>query len=230
MTGDPAFLTLLQFSDGLFPAGGFAHSFGLETYVQDGRIRDRRDLETFIAAHLDGSAGPADAAAAAIAVGLARGEDSRAWLALDARLDAMKTVPEFRAASRQMGRQTLRIAAGLGEDPFLARLARAVDDEQAAAHHATVFGAAVGRGGADPERAAAAYLYATAALLVGAGLRLIALGQLDGQRVLAGMRGRIERLAAAAVTATADDLWSFNPALEIAGIRHASLDMRLFRS
>ena len=25
-------LTLLQFGDGLFPAGGFAHSFGLETY------------------------------------------------------------------------------------------------------------------------------------------------------------------------------------------------------
>jgi urease accessory protein len=230
MTGDPAFLTLLQFSDGLFPVGGFAHSFGLETYVQDGRVRDRCDLETFIAAHLDGSAGPADAAAAAIAVGLARRDDPRAWLVLDARLDAMKTVPEFRAASRQMGRQALRIAAGLGDDPFLARLARAVDDEQAAAHHATVFGASVGRGGADAEQAATAYLYATVALLVGAGLRLIALGQLDGQRVLAGMRGRIERLAAAAATATPDDLWSFNPALEIAGIRHASLDMRLFRS
>jgi urease accessory protein len=230
MTVDPAFLTLLQFSDGLFPAGGFAHSFGLETYVQDGRVRDRRDLERFIAAHLDGSAGPADAAAAAIAVGLARRDDPRAWLALDARLDAMKTVPEFRAGSRQMGRQALRIAAGLGDDPFLARLARAVDDEQAAAHHATVFGASAGRSGADPEQAAAAYLYATAALLVGAGLRLIALGQLDGQRVLAGMRGRIERLAAAAAIATPDDLWSFNPALEIAGIRHASLDMRLFRS
>jgi len=48
--------------------------------------------------------------------------------------------------------------------------------------------------------------------------------------VLAAMRGRIERLAAAAATATADDLWSFNPALEIAGIRHATLEMRLFRS
>jgi urease accessory protein len=230
MTGDRAFLTLLQFSDGLFPAGGFAHSFGLETYVQDGRVRDRRDLETFVAAHLDGSAGPADAAAAAIAVGIARRDEPREWLALDARLDAMKTVPEFRAASRQMGRQALRVAAGLGDDLFLAHLARAVEGEQAAAHHATVFGAAVGRGGADPERAAAAYLYATAALLVGAGLRLIALGQLDGQRVLAAMRGRIERLAAAAATATADDLWSFSPALEIAGIRHATLEMRLFRS
>jgi len=230
MTGDTAFLTLLQFSDGLFPAGGFAHSFGLETYVQDGRVRDRRDLEKFIAAHLDGSAGPADAAAAAIAVKIARRDEPREWLALDARLDAMKTVPEFRAASRQMGRQALRVAAALGDDPFLARLARAVDEERTAAHHATVFGAAVGRGGADPERAAAAYLYATVALLVGAGLRLIALGQLEGQRVLAAMRGRIERLAAAAATATADDLWSFNPALEIAGIRHATLEMRLFRS
>jgi urease accessory protein len=230
MTGDPALLTLLQFSDGLFPAGGFAHSFGLETYVQDGRVRDRHDLEQFIAAHLEGSAGPADAAAVAIAVGSARRSDPPDWIALDARLDSMKTVPEFRAASRQMGRQTLRIAAGLGADPFLACLARAADGDQVAAHHATVFGAAVGRGGAEPERAAAAYLYSTAALLVGAGLRLIALGQLDGQRVLAAMRGRIERLAATAATAVPDDLWSFSPALELAGIRHASLDMRLFRS
>jgi urease accessory protein len=230
MTADPSLLSLLQFADGLFPAGGFAHSFGLETYVQDGRVRDRRDLEAFVSAHLEGSAGPADAAAAAIAVAVAQRGDAEEWIGLDARLDAMKTVPEFRAASRQMGRQTLRIAAGLGADPFLARLARAVDEGRAAAHHAAVFGAAVGRGGAHPERAAAAYLYSTAALLVGAGLRLIALGQLDGQRVLAAMRGRIERLAATAATATPDDLWSFTPALELAGICHATLDMRLFRS
>jgi urease accessory protein len=230
MTGDPALLTLLQFADGLFPAGGFAHSFGLETYVQDGLVSGRRDLEMFVVAHLEGSAGPADAAAGAIAVRVARRNDPEEWIALDARLDAMKTVPEFRMASRQMGRQTLRIAAGVGDDPFLAELTHAVDGGRAAAHHATVFGAAVGRGGADPEGAAAAYLYATAALLVGAGLRLIKLGQLDGQRVLAAMRSRIARLAASAAAASVDDLWSFNPALEIAGIRHAALDPRLFRS
>src|SRR5256712_12144869 len=155
MTGDPALLTLLQFADGLFPAGGFAHSFGLETYVQDGRVRDRQGLEAFIAAHLEGSAGPADAAAAAIAVRLSACADTEGWIALDARLDAMKSIPEFRTASRQMGRQALRIASSLGDDPFLARLARSVDEELAASHHATVFGAAVGRGGAEPERAAA---------------------------------------------------------------------------
>src|SRR5205823_12787178 len=45
---DPAFLALLQLADGLFPAGGFVHSFGLETYVQEGRVVDAAGLEAFV--------------------------------------------------------------------------------------------------------------------------------------------------------------------------------------
>jgi urease accessory protein len=230
MTTDPAYLALLQFADGLFPAGGFAHSFGLETYAQEGRVKDRAGLEEFVTAHLEGSAGPCDAVAVALAARLAADGDVAAAVALDERLDAMKCVPEFRAASRQMGRQTLRVAAGLAADPFLLELQRAVDEGFAPGHHAVAFGGALGRSGADAERAAAAYLYSTAALLVGAGLRLIALGQIDGQRILAAQRSRVERLAALAATRTLEDMWSFNPGLELAGLRHAALDMRLFRS
>jgi urease accessory protein len=222
-------LALLQLGDGLFPAGGFAHSFGLETYAQEGRVRDRVGLEAFVGAHLEGAAGPGDAVAVAVAARLAAAGDVAAWCELDARLEAMKTVPEFRAASRQMGRQTARVAAALGDDVVLAAIARAID-ELTPGHHAAVFGAAAGRLGADPEAAAAAYLYSTAALLVGAGLRLLPLGQLDGQRVLAVVRPRIALLAAQAALATADDMWTFTPALELAGLRHARLEMRLFRS
>jgi len=230
MSALDALLTLLQLGDGLFPAGGFAHSFGLETYAQEGRVRDRVGLEAFVTAHLDGAAGPGDAVAVAVATGLAADGDIAAWCELDARLDAMKAVPEFRAASRQMGRQTARIAAALRDDPVLAAITRAIDDQLAVGHHASVFGAAAGRGGADAETAAAAYLYSTAALLVGAGLRLLPLGQLDGQRVLAGARPRIAKLAAAAARATEEDMWTFTPGLELAGLRHARLEMRLFRS
>jgi len=230
MATDAATLTLFQFADGLFPAGGFAHSFGLETYAQDGRVHDRTTLEAFVVAHLEGSAGPGDAVAVAAATRAAVAGDVDGALALDARLDAMKSVPEFRAASAQMGRQTLRVAASLGDDAFLAALNRAVDDGRTPGHHAVAFSAAVGRGGADAERGAAAYLYSTGALLVGAGLRLIAIGQVDGQRVLAAVRPRIARLAAAAAASSPDDMWSFTPALELAGIRHATLEMRLFRS
>src|SRR5881409_2977609 len=135
MTTD-ALLALLQLGDGLFPAGGFAHSFGLETYAQEGRVRDRAGLEAFVTAHLEGAAGPGDAVAVAIATRLATAGDLAAWCELDARVDAMKAVPEFRAASRQMGRQTARVAAALGDDAFLTGVARAIDERLAPGHQA----------------------------------------------------------------------------------------------
>jgi urease accessory protein len=223
-------LALLQFSDGLFPAGGFAHSLALETYVQDGRVRDAAGLEAFVVAHLEGSAGPADGVAVAVASRLGQRDDIRGLLELDQRLDVMKVVPEFRAASRQMGRQTLRVAAAIGEDPFLVDVERAADDGRSPGHHAVAFGAALGRSGVDAAPAVSAFLYSTAAMLAGAALRLMPLGQLEAQRLVARVRPRIDRLAWHAAAATADDMWSFAPALEIAGMRHAVLDGRLFRS
>ena len=243
MTDLVPLITLLQFADGLFPSGGFAHSFGLETYAQDGVVRDAAGLSAFVSTHLEGGAGPADAVAAARAARAGLAADLDACVELDQRLDAMKTVPEFRAASRQMGRQTARAAAAFGragvtysrvdatlEDAFAERLSAAVDDELTPGHHAVIFGAVTGRAGAPPEIAAAAYLHSTAALLVGAGLRLLPIGQLEGQRVLASMRETIARLARRAAAAGADDMWSFTPGLEIAGLRHAALEGRLFRS
>jgi urease accessory protein len=223
-------LALLQLSDGLFPAGAFAHSLGLETYVQSGLVKDRTGLEAFVGAHLHGSAGPSDAVAVALAVRAAAREDLRTCVELDARLDAMRVVPEFRAASRQMGRQTLRAASAWADDAWLQTLVARVDAGATPGHHAVVFGAVAGRAGVAAETAAAAFLYATASMLVNAALRLLPMGQLDGQRVLAGCRGRIAALARRAADTTVDDMWSFTPGLELAGLEHADLERRLFRS
>lgn len=223
-------LAVLQLADGLFPAGGFAHSFGLETYTQDGIVRDGVGVEAFLLAHLEGTGGPADAVAAACAARAAALEDLDGCLGLDARLDAMKYVPEFRAASLQMGRHTARAAVALSDDRFLGRFGGAVEAGTTPGHHAVVFGAVTGRHGADAETAAAAYLWSTSVLLVNAGLRLVPIGQVEGQRVLSAARPTIARLAAAAAASEPDDMWSFTPGLDIAGIRHASLEMRLFRS
>jgi urease accessory protein len=221
-------LALLQFSDGLFPAGGFAHSFGLETYAQAGVVRDGAGLGAFLVGLLEGSAGPADAVAVVHASRLAGGDDLSGVCGLDALLDAMKLVPEQRAASRQMGRQTLRVGVALGHDPLVAGLTRAVEDGVTPGHHAVAFGVVTGRAGVDAGAAAAAFLHATAALLINAGLRLLPVGQLEGQRLLASVRPRIARLARQALDA--DGPWSFTPGLEVAGILHATLPVRLFRS
>ena len=80
------------------------------------------------------------------------------------------------------------------------------------------------------EEMAGAYLYSTSAALVGAALRLMPLGQLAGQRILWNIRPLIAKLAEEVQGKTETDMWTFAPALEIAAMRHASLDARLFRS
>jgi urease accessory protein len=142
----------------------------------------------------------------------------------------MKVPSELRDASRQMGRQTLRVATHLPCHRLLAEFGKAVAEETAPGHHPIVFGMIGGTLGWDALEMAGAYLYSTSAALVGAALRLLPLGQLAGQHILWSVRPLIATLAEDAQDKHQEDLWSFAPALEIASLRHALLDARLFRS
>ncbi|MGB6843781.1 MAG: urease accessory protein UreF [Candidatus Acidiferrales bacterium] len=231
-------LSLLQFADGLFPAGAYAHSMGLETYAQDGRVKDEGSLGHFLRAHLEGSCAPSDGIAAVCAHRAAIAGNFAVCLELDEKLEAMKAASELRVASRQMGRQTLRVAREIArasareiaKDQLLDRLAAAVESGAAPGHHAIVFGI-VGGAMEWPARAmAAGFLYASSTALVGAALRLMPLGQTAGQRALASVQPLIARLAEEIENKNEEDMVSFAPALEIAAMRHETLDARLFRS
>jgi urease accessory protein len=224
------FLSLLQFTDGLFPAGAYAHSFGLEACVQVGEVHDAVGVEAFLRAYLEGCAGPTDSVALVCARRAAVNENLASCLALDEMLDAIKAPSELRDASRQMGRQTLRVATHLPCHPVLEEFAKAVAGEITPAHHPIVFGMIGGILGWDVLEMTGAYLYSTSAALVGASLRLLSLGQLAGQRIVWNVKPLIAMLAEEAQDKHEADMWSFAPALEIASMRHASLDARLFRS
>jgi urease accessory protein len=224
------FLSLLQFADGLFPAGAYAHSYGLEACVQSGEVLDAPGVGAFLRAYLEGCAAPTDAVALLCARRAAAKEDLASCLALDDALDAMKAASELREASRQMGRQTLRVATHLPCDPLLDEFAKAVTEEITPGHHPIVFGIIGGLLEWDTAEMAGAYLYSTSAALVGAALRLLPLGQLAGQNILWNARPLIAALAEDAQDKRVEDIWSFAPALEIASMHHARLDARLFRS
>lgn len=230
MPTDPRLLSLLHFADSAFPTGGYAHSFGLERYCQAGLVEDRGGLERFLLAQLEGSAGPCDATAAVGALRAAARGDLDACRRLDETVEAMKVVREFRAGSRQMGRQTLRVAAALTGDERLARYLEEVNGGRAPGHHAIAFGMTAGVLGWEAEAAATAFLYSTTALLVGAALRLLPMGQLEAQRVLWGLHPVIRRVASEAAARDPADLWSFTPGIDIQGILHERLESRLFRS
>src|SRR5262244_2455282 len=98
---DHRLLSLLHFADSAFPTGGYAHSFGLESYCQAGVVRDAEGVRKFLVAHLEGATGPCDAAAAAASVRAMNIGDMDQCRRLDDTLEAMKPVREFREASRQ---------------------------------------------------------------------------------------------------------------------------------
>ena len=232
-----SFLSLLQFCDGLFPSGSYAHSFGLETYAADGGIRDAKGVERFLLAYLQGSVAPTDATAALASRKAALSEGTAAverCVMIDRCLDALKAVSELRDASRQMGRQVLRVASSLGERFALrgltADLFRRVENAETPGHHAMAFGVVSAALGWQETEMTHAYLYSTCAGLAAAALRLLSLGQLAGQRILWSLAPCIGELAEEIQGKDIADMWSFAPALEIAAMRHATLDARLFRS
>jgi urease accessory protein len=234
------FLSLLQFADGLFPAGAYAHSFGLETYTQSGnesentnatkRIIDAAGVESFLRAYMEGSLAPTDAVALVCAWRAGKSGNLASCITLDETLDAMKTASELRDASRQMGRQTLRVANHFPCQPLLTEFGQAVAEDITPGHHPVVFGMIGAAMHWPSAEMTSAYLYSTSSALVGAALRLLPLGQIAGQRILWNMRPLIARLADEAQDKTQEDMWSFAPAIEIVSMRHATLEARLFRS
>jgi urease accessory protein len=221
---------VLQFADGLFPAGAYAHSFGLEAYVVHGLVFDADSVEQLLRAHLAGSAAPADAVAVVNALKASAAKDSERCIEIDARVDAMKPVAELRDASRQMGRQTARASDTLIEHPVVQEFARLAAADLTPCHHSVMFGIAGGAQQWSLYEAAAAYLYSSTAAIVGAALRLIPLGQLKGQRVIRNLMPLISALANDATAKGLEEMAGFAPGLEIASMKHAMMDARLFRS
>ncbi len=80
------------------------------------------------------------------------------------------------------------------------------------------------------EPALTAYLHAFASALVSAGVRLVPLGQTDGQRVVAALASEITAAVEAALTASIDEVGTAAPLLDWCSMRHETQYTRLFRS
>jgi urease accessory protein len=75
-----------------------------------------------------------------------------------------------------------------------------------------------------------AFLHGFAANLISAGVRLIPLGQTEGQRLTAALEDMIRAVAADALAASLDDLGTACPMIDLCAIAHETQYTRLFRS
>lgn len=223
-----ALLQGLRFVDSFFPSGGYAFSSGLEAAVQGGAVRDAEDARCYVTDLLRNGLGRREA----VAVGAAQGAGAvgvvQPALDADRELETMKTGRESRLASRQMGRHLMRVAGGPDSAPVLQAFLGWVEERKTPGHLPVSLGLTLGAWGWMKEDAIAAYLHQTSTGLVSAALKLLPIGQRQGQWLLESWLLLIADLSCEAASRTEMSAWV--PIQDIHAMRHASLTTRLFRS
>jgi urease accessory protein len=200
----------LLLADARFPAGGHAHSGGLEPAHTTGAVTDVASLELFLRGRLRTSgATAAGLAAAACTV-------NPDWDRLDAEADARTPSPAQRDASRRQGRALLRTARAAWPDGSW--------PSQPAPHHPIALGAAVAAAGCAPGEAARIAAYQSVAGSASAAVRLLGLDPIAVSAILARLAPEIDGLD------WHDLPFPSAPNLDLLAEFHITQEVRLFES
>ncbi len=207
-------LTLMQWLSPGFPVGAFAYSHGLEWVIDRGDLRDADALGLWLTDLIAQGGGRADAV-----------------LLCAAFRAAPDAVPMIDASARAFAASSERVleTAQQGE-----AFARTVDAIWGTDLGRLTYPVAVGRAARARDLALAdtveVYLHAFAANLISAAVRLVPLGQTDGQRLLAALAPLIRTTAAEAMDTPLNDLTSACFAADIAAMRHETQRSKVFRT
>lgn len=210
-----------------FPVGSFAYSHGLEKAVERGWIKNRATLEAWLHDLIAHGALSNDLIILAViwrAAHEQRWTDVASTAALAAALQP--SAERYLEATQQGASFIDQInAAWPHAAPFWADVA-----PDTVPTHAAAVGFATARHNIGLADTLDAYANAFIGTLTSAAIRLSIIGQTDAQRIAASLLPALLAKAAAAETATLDDLGSATWASDLASLQHETQQTRLFRS
>jgi len=223
----PALYRLMTWMSPAYPVGAFSYSGGLEWVVEAGDIHNADTLSGWLTTMIRHGSVFCDAAIFCHAHRAAASGDVSALAATAELAAAFIGSKERFLETTAQGQAFLQITRSAWPTPALDRLSAAWDGPLA---YPVVVATACAGHDIDVVSALQAFLHGVASNLVSAGVRLIPLGQTDGQRVLAALEAPIAQTAEQARATTIEDIGSATLRADIAGMRHETQYTRLFRS
>lgn len=229
-TPAPALLRLMAWLSPSFPVGAFSYSHGLEYAVEVGLLHDRASAIAWIESIVLLGSGRVDADLFLAAHRAALVEDQQALDEVAERADAWRGTPELALESSAQGQAFILAVDAAWPDPWWSHWRARLKQQSRLPAYAVVVAVASARAGIAAEDALAAFLHAFAANLVSAAVRLIPLGQSDGQRVIAALEPIVLTAVSAAQARPPEDFGGSLPLLEWCSMSHETQYTRLFRS
>lgn len=227
MKKDELFL-ILQLAGGTFPTGGFSQSWGLETYVFHKQVTDEDSFRKFLDASLETTLSGLEGPVLCRAYELASDGNLEGIGELDRQITAMKLTKESREGSLRMGKALLRIASEMTGDDILNSYY--IERRGEGSAFPVAFALIAVRLGLEKEDALSAFLFSAVSGLIQSGLKLIPLGNIQAQRILLDLYGKLGEAAEKALKTDLEDAFAFCPGLDIASMLHETLPTRLYMS
>ncbi len=220
----PALARLLHLVSPSLPVGAFTYSQGLEWAVEAGWVSDAGDAERWLTGELQGTLAYLDLPVASRMMAAVAADDRDALAAWTALLLAARETAELRAEERQRGRAMADLLRAWG-------LAGSTHWRDVLVQSQTAgFAFAAVRWEIPPADALGGLAFAWVENLVLATIKLVPLGQTDGQCMLARLAGQIPAVVDQALGLGDHAIGASSPALAIASAAHERQYTRLFRS
>jgi len=230
MITEQGFYRLMTWLSPSFPVGAFSYSHGIEFAVEGGLVSDRGTLTRWVDAIVLHGAGRNDATLFRAAWQSVTDDDPKALVWAAEMADVYRATSETALESTGQGRAFLEALTAVWPEPEITKWTKALAAMDRPPAYAVTVGVAAAVAKIPLRPALIAYLHALAANLVSAGVRLVPLGQTDGQLTLAALEATVHAAANQALSRPIDDFGTTAPMLDWASMKHETQYTRLFRS
>jgi urease accessory protein len=223
-------LRLLQLTDPTLPVGGYAHSAGLETYVQKGMVHNLSTAGEFVVQMLTRNIQYTDAAFVSLAYDSAQKNNLQSLLQLDEECTAVKLPKEIRQASQKLGLRLMKIFQPLCGSSLAEAYKKEMQAQKAAGHYCLLFGLYAAALQIPKEEALTGFYYNAAVGMITNCVKLIPLGQQDGQELLFSLQPLLQQLVQSSLQPNPELIGLCCTGFDIRCMQHEQLYSRLYMS
>lgn len=225
-----ALLNLLHVADPNLPIGGYSHSNGLETYVQQGRVDSPETTLTFIKNMLKQSILYNDASYIRLVYEALEDNNFKEVKRVDAECNAQKSPKEIRGGSHKLGARLFKIFANKNEHPMLKKLTKYLEENENVGNYPVVYAVICFISDIPLKEALAGFYFSTASGMVTNAVKLVPLGQLQGQNVLFEIQKEIDGWVKKTIKLDKKLIGLASVGFDLRSMQHEKLYSRLYMS